>query len=379
MKKLGFGYMRLPLMDDQDKKSFDFETLNAMVDAFMDRGFTYFDTAYVYHDYQSEKALRESLVKRYPRESFTVATKLPMRDFHTKEEMGKIFNEQLENCGVDYFDYYMLHNIGHNSYKKAVEFDSFDFGFQKKKEGKVKKFGFSFHETPELLEEIFQKYPGLDFVQLQLNYVDWDHPNIQSRRCLELANQYEIPVIVMEPIKGGNLVQVPEKAEMLMKTYDSNASIPSWALRFAASQKGVFMVLSGMNAMEQIEDNMNALDPFIPLNEREYSIIGQVVEAINEYTAIDCTTCGYCEKECPQNIAIPDYFSLYNSAKRNTGDNRSSQFVYYMNLTATRGKASDCIECRKCESACPQHLEISQLLKDVAAEFEKGPGLPSRK
>jgi hypothetical protein len=379
MKKLGFGFMRLPLLDDQDKASFDYETLNPMVDAFLERGFNYFDTAYVYHDYQSEKALRESLVNRHPRETYKIATKLPMRDFQTKDDMERIFHEQLTNVGVEFFDYYMLHNIGVISYKKAVEFDSFDFGFQKKMEGKIGKFGFSFHATPELLEEIFQTYPGLDFVQLQINYVDWDHLNVQSRRCLEVANRYHIPVIVMEPLKGGNLVEVPEAAKRRMQDVRPDATVPSWALRFAASQEGVFMVLSGMNAMAQLEDNMSALDPFEPMDTEELQVIQDVVEIINQAIAIDCTACGYCEKECPVNIAIPGYFSLFNSAKRNLPGNRGSQFVYYMNLASTRGKASECIACKKCEEACPQLLKISDLMKDVAQEFENGPSLPARK
>ncbi len=377
--KFGFGCMRLPLLDKDDQTSFDTETFNKMVDIFLEKGFTYFDTAYVYHGYQAEDAVRESLVKRHHRDEFKLATKLPMRDFQSAEDMERIFNEQLEKCGVDYFDYYLLHNMGVNSYKKACEFDSFGFGLRKKQEGKIKNFGMSFHDTPELLDEILAAHPELDFVQLQINYIDWENPGIQSRRCYEVARKHGKPIIVMEPCKGGSLALVPEKAELLMKAYNPAASVPSWAIRFAASQEGVMMVLSGMNTLEQLLDNTSYMADFKPLSKEEYEIIGQVIEIINENTAIPCTTCRYCEKDCPKNIAIPDYFALYNSAKRAMSSNFSSQFVYYINLTANHGKASDCIDCKQCESACPQHLKITELLKDVSSTFDVTPAFPTKK
>lgn len=378
-KKLGFGFMRLPLLDKNDQTSFDTETLNKLVDTFLAKGFTYFDTAYVYHSYMSEVALRESLVKRHKRDAFKLATKLPMRDVRTVADQETVFNEQLEKCGVDYFDYYLLHNIGVISYKKACELDSFGFGINKKKEGKIKNLGMSFHDTPELLDEVLTAHPELDFVQLQLNYIDWENPSIQSRRCYEVARKHNKPIIVMEPCKGGSLAIVPEKAEKLMKEYNPEASIPSWAIRFAASLEGVYMVLSGMNTMEQVLDNTSYMADFKPLNEEECKVINQVTEIINENTAIACTTCRYCEKGCPQKIAIPDYFTLYNSTKRATTDNFSSQFVYYLNLAATHGRASDCIGCKECEKACPQHLKITEHLKDVSATFDVTPQFPTRK
>ncbi|SPF46963.1 Aldo/keto reductase [Candidatus Desulfosporosinus infrequens] len=378
-KKFGFGCMRLPLIDKDDQTSFDTETFNKMVDTFLEKGFTYFDTAYVYHGYRSEEAVRESLVKRHHRDDFKLATKLPMRDFQSAEDMERIFNEQLEKCGVDYFDYYLLHNIGVNAYKKACEFDSFGFSLRKKQEGKIKNFGMSFHDSPELLDEILAAHPELDFVQLQINYIDWENPGIQSRRCHEVARKHGKPIIVMEPCKGGSLALVPEKAEQLMKEYNPAASVPSWAIRYAASQEGVTMVLSGMNTMEQLLDNMSYMADFKPLNKEEDKILGRVIDIINENTAIPCTTCRYCEKDCPQNIAIPDYFALYNSAKRALSSNFSSQFVYYINLTANHGKAGDCIDCKQCESACPQHLKITELLKDVSATFDVTPSFPTKK
>lgn len=378
-KKLGFGCMRLPLLDKDDQTSFDYKTFNKLVDTFLEKGFTYFDTAYVYHGYRAEEAVREALVKRHKRDEYTLATKLPMRDFQSVADMERIFNEQLTNCSVEYFDYYLLHNVGVNAYKKACEFDSFGFGLRKKQEGKIKNFGMSFHDTPELLDEILTAHPDLDFVQLQINYVDWDNPGIQSRRCHEVARKHGKSIIVMEPCKGGNLALVPEKAEHLMKAHNPSASVSSWAIRFAASQEGVMMVLSGMNAMEQLLDNTCYMADFKPLSKEEYQIIGQVIDIINENTAIPCTTCRYCEKGCPKNIAIPDYFALYNSAKRAVTSNISSQFVYYMNLTANHGKAGDCIGCKQCESACPQHLKITDLLKDVSAAFDVVPAFPTKK
>lgn len=378
LKKLGFGFMRLPLIDKDDQTSFDYATLNKLVETFIEKGFTYFDTAYVYHNYRSEEAVREALVKRHSREDFQLATKLPLRDLKSVADMELIFNEQLSNCGVEYFDYYLLHNIGPSTYKKTCELDSFGFGMRKKQEGKIKYFGFSFHDTPELLDKILTEHPEMDFVQLQINYIDWDNPGIQSRRCFKVAQKHKKPIIVMEPCKGGNLARVPEKAERLMKGYNPAASIPSWAIRFAASQEGVIMVLSGMNTLEQMLDNTSYMADFKPLNEEEYKIIKQAVEIINENTAIPCTTCRYCEKGCPMNIAIPDYFALYNSSKRAVTTNISSQFVYYLNLSATHGKAGDCIDCKQCESACPQHLKITDLLKDVSATFDITPAFPTK-
>ena len=289
----------------------------------------------------------------------------------------KIFNEQLTKCGVEFFDYYLLHNIGVSAYQQAIQYNSFGFLQKKKQEGKIRKGGMSFHDTPELLDEILTAHPELDFVQLQINYIDWENPGIQSRRCYEVARKHNMPIIVMEPCKGGNLALLPAKAQALMRAYNPAASIASWALRFAAHQEGVIMVLSGMNTMEQMLDNTSYMADCKPLNDEELQIIGQVTDILNETTAIACTACRYCVDKCPSNIPIPDYFALYNSAKRATSANMSSQFVYYLNLTATHGKASDCIACRQCEEACPQHLEVSLLLQDVVEEFEKNsPSLP---
>ncbi len=373
-KKLGFGCMRLPLLDKKDPASFDLPLIEKMVDTFIEKGFTYFDTAYPYHAFKSEIAVREALVKRYPREAFQLADKMPVRMLQSAEELETIFQEQLQKCGVDFFDYYLLHNLGQGSYGHVQKYGCFDFIRRKKAEGKVKHIGFSFHDTPELLDEILTTQPGLDFVQLQINYIDWENPNIQSRRCYETARKHNLPIIVMEPVKGGALASLPPAAEHLMRGYAPNASPASWAIRFAASLKGVCLVLSGMSSLEQVLDNTSYMVNFDPLYEEEICIIEEAAAAINADTAIPCTVCRYCERVCPQNIAIPDYFSLYNNAKRTSV---GSQFVYYLNIAAQRGKAGDCIACRRCLDECPQHIKIIARLEEVSAMFD-GMSLPSK-
>ncbi len=379
-KNFGFGCMRLPVLDASDQTTFDYEEIEKLFDCFLEQGFSYFDTAYTYHGYQAEKAVKKALVDRYPRERFQLATKMPLRDFKDEEDLEKIFAEQLENCGVDYFDFYLLHNMGHNVYDKSCKYHAFNFVKNKKAEGKIKAVGMSFHDMPELLEEILEKYGDrLDFVQLQVNYIDWEQPNVQSKRCLEIANKYQKPVIVMEPCKGGTLTNVPEEAENLMKEYHPDASVASWALRFAASQKGVFMVLSGMNTMEQVLDNTATFQNFKLLDEGEYEVIRKVAEIINKKTAVPCTACEYCTHGCPKKIAIPQYFALYNSVMRTSGS-FSSQQVYYNNIVLNdHGKASDCIKCGKCEQACPQHLSIREYLGKVEEKFEGQSIIPVRK
>lgn len=379
-KKFGFGCMRLPVTDKSNPVSFDYETIYKLFDEFLEQGFTYFDTAYTYHGYHGEEAVRKALVERHSRDEFQLATKMPLRDFKDTADLEKIFNEQLEHCGVDYFDFYLLHNMGHNVYAKCEKYGAFDFVQRKKSEGKIKVIGMSFHDTPELLDEILSKYgEGIDFVQLQINYIDWEQKYVQSRRCLEVANKYNKPVTVMEPCKGGTLVNIPLEAEKLFKEYNPEASIASWAMRFAASQKGVFRVLSGMNSMEQVLDNTTTFKNFEPLNDEELAIVEKVAKIINANTAIPCTGCEYCTHGCPKNIAIPNYFSIYNSLKSATGS-FSSQHVYYNNIALSgRGKASDCIKCGKCEKACPQHLQIRQYLEDVKNTFEAKSFFPTRK
>jgi predicted aldo/keto reductase-like oxidoreductase len=377
-KKFGYGCMRLPLLDANDPASFDYETIEKLFDLYLKQGFTYFDTAYTYHGYQAEKAVKKALVDRYPRNAFQLATKMPLRDFKDTADLERIFAEQLKNCGVEYFDFYLLHNMGTNVYQKCCDYGAFDFVQRMKEDGKIKVIGMSFHDMPELLDEILTLHgEDIDFVQLQINYVDWEQPNVQSRRCLEIANKHKKPITVMEPCKGGTLVNLPDEAKKALAAYAPEASAASWAMRFAASQPGVFRVLSGMNSAEQVIDNTKTFRDFEALNHEENEIIEKVTKIINVNTAIHCTACEYCTHDCPKKIAIPKYFALYNSIMGTTGS-FSSQMVYYNNTALQHGKASDCIGCKQCERACPQHLSIVEHLKMVAEKFETQ-SFPTRK
>lgn len=371
-KKLGFGLMRLPLTNPDDASSIDIELTKKMVDSFIENGFTYFDTAWMYCGFNSENAVKEALVKRHPRDSYTLATKLHAGFLQTKEDRDKIFQTQREKTGVDYFDYYLIHDIGLDHYKVYTELDCFNWLMDKKEKGLVKHIGFSYHDNAELLDKVLTEHPEMEFVQLQINYLDWDSEGIQSRKCYEVAVKHNKPVIVMEPVKGGTLAKVPENVAEMYRAYDADMSVPSWAIRFAASLDHVKMVLSGMSNMEQLMDNMSYMKDFVPLNETENTMVMKAVEMINSNIAIPCTGCEYCVDGCPMHIAIPKYFSLYNADRQEVKEKGwTPQGEYYDRLTGTFGKASDCVGCGQCEHVCPQHLPIINNLKEVANYFGK--------
>ncbi len=370
MKKLGFGSMRLPLLDGSDQTSFDKEQLCRMVDAFLEQGFIYFDTAYMYHNGASERVLKEVLTDRHRRESFLLADKLPTMFLKEEADMERIFQEQLEKTGAGYFDYYLLHCLNQENYATSQRLGAFDFVVQKKEQGLVRKIGFSYHDKAQLLDEILTAHPEVEFVQLQINYLDWENAGIQSRKCYEVARKHGKEILVMEPVKGGTLAKVPPAADKLLRSREPELSIPSWAIRFAASLEGVSMVLSGMSNLEQLMDNTAYMRDFKPLTAEETALCMQVTDIINEKIAVPCTACRYCVEGCPMQIAIPDYFELYNAELQEIKKNFTVQGTYYDNLILQNGKASDCIGCGQCEQHCPQHIDIIDMLKKVAEAFE---------
>jgi hypothetical protein len=371
-KKLGFGLMRLPLLNEKEAGSIDLEQTEKMVDIFMERGFTYFDTAWMYCGGESENAAREALVERYPRDSYTLATKLHAAFIKEKADRDKVFEEQRRKTGVTYFDYYLLHDIEPDTYVTYNKLDCFTWLKEKKEQGLVKKMGFSFHGDAKLLEQVLSEHPEMDFVQLQINYLDWDSDTVQSRMCYDLCVKYNKPVVVMEPVKGGTLAKVPKSVEKLFQEQEPQMSVPSWAVRFAASLDQVFMVLSGMSTIEQLEDNTGYMMDFQSLDEKEMDCIWKAADLIKHDIAIPCTGCSYCTDGCPMHIAIPRYFSLYNTEKKIVRDSSwKSQKEEYAELTKTFGKASVCVGCGQCEGICPQHLPIIEHLKEVAGCFEQ--------
>lgn len=372
-KKLGFGLMRLPTNNPDNAADIDIEQVKKMTDRFIEQGFTYFDTALMYCGMESERAVKKFLTSRHPRDSFTLATKLHYGFIKQQEDCERIFNEQLERTGAQYFDYYLVHDINIQSINAYNKFKVFDFVQQKKAQGLIRHVGFSFHDGPELLDKVLKEHPEMEFVQIQLNYFDYDNPGVRSRECYEVCLKYDIPIIIMEPVKGGTLVNIDSRIEDMYKAYNPNASVASWAVRFAASHKNVAMVLSGMSNMQQLEDNTSYMKDFVPLNDEEYDIIKKAVRILNGTKAIPCTGCSYCTEGCPVHIPIPKYFALYNADLKQDPEGKAgwtAQLEYYENLTKSFGKASECVKCGQCEEICPQHLKVTEFLEDVVARLE---------
>ncbi len=364
MNKLGFGFLHLPMKED---KSVDMDALNEMVDAFLAGGGTYFDTAYTYLNGQSEWALRESLVKRHQRDSFRIATKLPGYLIKSHCECYRYFEEELERCGVEYFDVYMLHWLNEKHYRIAEQTNQFGFLQELKASGKAKKIGFSYHDTADLLEEILTAHPEVDYVLMQLNYADWESESIQSRRCYETAVRHGKKVIVMEPIKGGTLVNPPEEARKLLKSVRPDATPSALALSFAERLPEVEIVLSGMSDLNQVREN---LQERAPLTDAQWQTMLLAAEQINRSTAVKCSGCGYCLASCPKHICIPNYFRLYNDITREPDDSWKIKPAY-QGLAQSHGKASECVGCKQCENHCPQKLPITDILKKLVDVFEK--------
>lgn len=361
-KNFGFGCMRLPMKDSE----VDYEQFIQMADAFMDAGFNYFDTAHGYIEGKSEIAIRECVSKRYKRESFILTNKLSGWFFKSEEEIRDLFNIQLEACGVDYFDFYLMHAQGRGNYPHFKACRAYEQAFELKKEGKVKHVGLSFHDSADYLDKILNEYPNIEIVQIQFNYLDFTDTDVQSKACYDVCVKHGKPCIIMEPVKGGQLANLPKEAVDLLKS-NGNLSPASYALRFAASFTNNVMILSGMSNLEQMQDNLSFMTNFKPLNEKEFDLIEKVKDLLEKLKVIPCTGCRYCVDGCPQKILIPDLFSCYNDQKVFPGVNRK---WHYGANTKNNGKASDCIKCGACEQSCPQHLKIRDLLKIVAKEFE---------
>ncbi len=359
----GFGCLRLPMQGDV----IDTVELNAMVDAYLNAGFSYFDTAHGYLNCLSEPALRECLTSRYPRDRYILTDKLSGSFLTKAEDVRPFFQRQLEICGVDYFDFYLMHSQSRESYAQFCQLHCYETVMELKSEGKFRHFGISFHDTAEVLDQILREHPEIEVVQIQLNYLDYEDPAVQGRQCYEICQKYNKPVFIMEPIKGGSLSSLPSKAAELFAV--AGGTPASYALRFASGFDNVAMVLSGMSTLSQVEENLNTMAHFMPLTQKEHVMIMTVADLIREQNLIGCTACRYCVAGCPMHISIPDLFACMNTQKQ-CGD-WSSTYYYHSVYTLKGGKASDCIHCGGCEKICPQHLPIREHLQEVATLFEE--------
>lgn len=359
----GFGFMRLPMAGEE----VDLEQTCRMVDRFLEMGFNYFDTAHGYLSGKSERAIKSCLTSRHPREAYILTDKLSDGFFEKEEDIRPLFQSQLEICGVDYFDFYLMHAQNAARFEKFKACRAYETVFALKEEGLIRHVGISFHDTADVLDKILTEYPQIEVVQLQLNYADWDDPAIQSGKCWQVCRDHGKPILVMEPVKGGRLADLPPAANQVFE--DLHGGSPaSYAIRYVAGQEGIRVVLSGMSTLEQVEENTAFMAGFRPLNDAERAAVDRVKVILRQDDLIPCTSCRYCVDGCPQGISIPDLFACMN-AKHRCNDPIAG-FYYKEVHTRGRGKASDCIGCGQCEAACPQHLEIRALLKEVAQTFE---------
>ena len=362
-KNFGFGFMRIRTVNDK----IDFDNATQMIDKFMDSGFNYFDTAHSYLKRRSQTTLKRCLTSRYPRESYVLADKLSSPFFEKEEDIRPLFQQQLDECGVEYFDIYLMHAQDRYSYEKYKKCGAYDVVAELKEQGKIKCFGISFHDKAEVLDKILTENPQIEVVQIQFNYADFDDASVESEKCYNVCRKHNKPIIVMEPVKGGMLARVPEEAQKVIDAL-GGGSAASYALRFAASYDGVFMVLSGMTNMDIMNENIGFMSDFKPLNDAEYDAINKVRDILKNQKMIACTACGYCLDGCPAKIRIPELFACMNNKK--VWNLWNTEYYYDMH-TKGAGKAKDCIGCRKCESICPQHLPISELMKEVSEEYDK--------
>ena len=366
--KLGFGLMRLPRVEGKNDV-IDIEQTKQMVDEFLAAGFTYFDTAWAYEG--SEDAIRQALVERYPREKFQLATKnAAWINCKTREDALEQYRTSLRQSGAGYFDFYLLHNLGDARTKPFEDFGLWDYFLGEKEKGNIKHLGFSFHSTPEQLDEILNKHPEAEFVQLQINYADWESHAIQSRKCYEVARKHNKPVIIMEPVKGGNLATPPESVAKIFKDADPDASCASWAVRFAADLEGVITVLSGMSNIQQMRDNLSYMKGFTHLTDEQRKVIQAASEELSRIPVVPCTTCNYCSKVCPKDIGISGSFGALNMYTLYGNYDLAKNREYFDVVIQGHKKAAECVHCGRCEGVCPQHIEIRKELKRVAETFK---------
>ena len=369
--KFGFGCMRLPLTDENDPKSVDQDLFNQMVDIYMDKGFNYFDTSYAYHNGTSEVAIRKGVVERYPRESYQICDKMPTWALTSEDDNDRFVNEMLERLGIDYFDVFFIHNINTPWYKLAEKHNTFEYVRKMKENGIARKIGFSFHDNASLLEEVLEKYGDMmDIVQLELNYLDWEDPAIEAHKCYDLCVKHGIDVYVMEPLKGGVIVNPNDEIRNDFKEFNPEKSIASFALRFCASLENVKIVLSGMSKMDDLLDNCDTFENFEPLSGEETEFLEKMAEKLNSSVAVPCSECGYCVDVCPEMIPIPEYFSLYNISTNRPESNIYR--LYFDKLADEKVSAEDCTFCGTCVDHCTQHIEIPDELEKVCEHFTEG-------